>query len=180
MKKSPETQKDIKTIDLQKAIQLADRANLQNVRLIAANCLLRPSGLKGPYEIDISHSTNIQINKEKKVIVVLPTFALVARVVEKKGNTPDYEISASFALSYSVESFEGLKEENFYSFGEANGIYNAWPYWREFVQSTTSRMGISQLTVPVFRIASLNKDDAKKASGKKGTTKKKKKVKAKN
>ena len=33
-----------------------------------------------------------------------------------------------------------------------NPISNAWPYWREFVQSMSSRMGFPALTVPLLEI----------------------------
>jgi hypothetical protein len=34
-----------------------------------------------------------------------------------------------------------------------NPIYHSWPYWREFVQSMSSRMGFPALTVPLLEIA---------------------------
>ena len=37
-------------------------------------------------------------------------------------------------------------------FAQANGTFNLWPYWREFVQSTSTRMGLPALTVPSYRI----------------------------
>ena len=33
-----------------------------------------------------------------------------------------------------------------------NPISHAWPYWREFVQSMSSRMGFPALTVPLLEI----------------------------
>jgi len=33
-----------------------------------------------------------------------------------------------------------------------NPISTAWPYWREFVQSMSSRMGFPALTVPLLEI----------------------------
>jgi preprotein translocase subunit SecB len=38
------------------------------------------------------------------------------------------------------------------AFAKSNGMLNVWPYWREFVQSITSRAGLPPLTVPLFRI----------------------------
>jgi preprotein translocase subunit SecB len=57
-------------------------------------------------------------------------------------------------LLYNIKSFEGLDEKAFMSFAELNGTYNAWPYWREFVQNITNRMQLPTLTIPVFRIQS--------------------------
>ena len=38
------------------------------------------------------------------------------------------------------------------AFAKVNGVYNAWPYLREIVQSTTMRMGIAPLMLPMFRV----------------------------
>lgn len=177
MSKKIELHKEAKVIDLRKAVSVADRVSLEDVRLIHSRCYLKPSGIKGPYGINIECNVDIQINKEKQIIIVLPCFELIAYVVDSKKNEPDFAISASFALTYSINKFEGLDEDNYHSFGEANGVYNAWPYWREFVQNTTSRMGLSSINVPVFRIIPSKKEEAKTASKK--AVKKKKSVKKK-
>jgi len=38
------------------------------------------------------------------------------------------------------------------AFARTNGIYNAWPYWREFVQNMIARMNLPPLVIPVFRL----------------------------
>jgi preprotein translocase subunit SecB len=50
-----------------------------------------------------------------------------------------------------VTSLEGLTEAHLDAFAKTNAVFNAWPYWREFVQSTTVRMGLPPLVTPVFR-----------------------------
>lgn len=60
-------------------------------------------------------------------------------------------IESRFAVTYKVPSFEELTEEHIDAFGEVNGTYNVWPYWREFVQNATMRMGLTPLTLPVYR-----------------------------
>lgn len=42
--------------------------------------------------------------------------------------------------------------DDFVHFGFCNGTFNAWPYWREHVRQVTTRMGITPLVVPVFRV----------------------------
>ena len=36
-------------------------------------------------------------------------------------------------------------------FASRNGIFNAWPFFREFVQSTVARMGMPPLMIPLFK-----------------------------
>jgi hypothetical protein len=61
-------------------------------------------------------------------------------------------IAADFLLVYSITDVSDLDDASFRSFAELNGTYNAWPYWREFVQNITSRMDLPTLTIPVFRL----------------------------
>jgi hypothetical protein len=61
-------------------------------------------------------------------------------------------IEAQFLLVYSVPSTEGIEDRNLSAFVEINGVYNAWPYWREYVQNVSVRMGLPPITVPVYRI----------------------------
>jgi hypothetical protein len=55
-----------------------------------------------------------------------------------------------FHLSYRIDSFEGISDDHLDAFGKMNGIYNAWPYLREYVQSMTTRVGLPALTLPVL------------------------------
>ena len=65
--------------------------------------------------------------------------------------SPFLVIEAAFRLRYRVSDRAGLDDSHFDAFGHLNGVFNAWPYWREYVQSMTVRMGYPALTVPVFR-----------------------------
>ena len=82
---------------------------------------------------------------------VKPTFLLTAT----KKDLPDDElllfITASFVLIYSASSLGEFTDEQIEAFAKTSGIYNAWPYWREFAQSTAARMGLPPVMVPVFR-----------------------------
>jgi hypothetical protein len=84
---------------------------------------------------------------------VLPTFNM--DIIQEEGSSEQsvLNVTATFALVYLVDSFEGVSDVNLEAFSLTNGIFNAWPYWREFVQNTVARMGIQgSITVPVFRI----------------------------
>ena len=57
-----------------------------------------------------------------------------------------------------------------------NPISHAWPYWREFVQSMSSRMGFPALTVPLLEIVpkkSVEKEAKRQPVKKKPTRRKK-------
>jgi len=58
-------------------------------------------------------------------------------------------IIASFDAIYASSS--KLTKEQLEAFAENNVGYHVWPYWREYIQSTCQRIGVSPgLPVPVY------------------------------
>ena len=66
-------------------------------------------------------------------------------------------LEAEFALRYRLNTGEPVDDNNVEAFAKMNGVYNAWPYWREFVQSSVARMGLPPLVVGVITQQSLVK-----------------------
>lgn len=56
-----------------------------------------------------------------------------------------------YMLRYSLGNRKDLTSEDIETFCNMNSIYNAWPYWREFVQNMTNRMEIPTLTLPLLK-----------------------------
>jgi len=152
---------------------VSDRVQIRDVRLISCGCEQKPAATAGKKNYDIETSTDVQLNEDQGIIVVLARFHFEASI-EKKSQEPVLTIDALYALTYQVDSFEGLTQEGFEQFANLNGVYNAWPYWREFVQNTIGRMGLPPLTIPVFRIF----EPSPKATTAKKTKKKRKKKRA--
>jgi preprotein translocase subunit SecB len=76
----------------------------------------------------------------------------MAEDTEESRNDPPVAIRAVFALTYKVENLASFSDEELQAFGEINGVLNAWPFWRELVYSTLSRMGMPPVTLPTFRV----------------------------
>lgn len=133
-------------------VQVAQRVQIQDVRLIRCACYLEPEGVSGKkiYEIE-QQPTTVETNEESCRIFVFPTFDLKAHQEGRPGKVT-LDISASFLLVYKASCLKDLSQEAFQQFADVNGTYNAWPYWREFVQSTTTRMGMPPLVLEAFRI----------------------------
>lgn len=78
-------------------------------------------------------------------------------------------LKCDMALDYKVRDatlFQKLTEEDCNQFAELNGVYNAWPYLREFCQSASLRMG---LPVPVM-LPTLSPNAPSPLSGGAGST----------
>ena len=69
---------------------------------------------------------------------------------EEVGNAL-FTVRAEYRLTYRVVGTEALPPDALHCFAWLNGPYNAWPYWREFVQSMSARMGLPGVVLPVFR-----------------------------
>lgn len=54
-------------------------------------------------------------------------------------------------LTYSVPGDEAFAEPTLRAFASSNAVFNAWPYWRTFIQNCTAQMGLPRLIIPVFR-----------------------------
>lgn len=84
--------------------------------------------------------------------VISLEFEAIARPDSAPEDQSWMEARATLALTYSVSSFDDLSDVNLAAFAFINGVYNAWPYWREYVQSATVRLGLPPLIAPVYRI----------------------------
>ena len=75
-------------------------------------------------------------------------------IVEASGSEqPAVSIHTAFELTYRHPSDLEVTSQVLQEFAEINGVFNVWPYWREFIQSTMARMNLPVITIPVFRLA---------------------------
>ncbi|MEC6831249.1 hypothetical protein VXS06_05645 [Photobacterium toruni] len=63
---------------------------------------------------------------------------------------PILEIKAEFVAQY--ESSCALSEEEINQFGQKHVYYHVWPYWREVIQSSCARLGITPIIIPPLRV----------------------------
>lgn len=162
-------------IDLELAIKVSNRVQLENVRLMSCSCNQNYLSGPGKKSFDIEKSVESSIDESTNRIFVLTKFALQTYEVGDSTKESLTEIEASFLLIYQADFSDDITENAVEQFGNTNGIYNAWPYWREYVQNTIVRMGLPSLTIPVFRIFAPKKAEPpkKKVVAKKKSTAKK-------
>jgi hypothetical protein len=133
--------------------KVAERVELLLVWLVESTVKRTPGPTEG---LDYTTNTEAKVEMSRKPdrLFLLEKFILKALPRKKKEAT--VSIEATFLLTYQVEGSDPLDPAHAEAFARVNGIYNAWPYWREYVQSVTSRMGFPGLTLPVFRLSDLN------------------------
>lgn len=141
-------------IDL--ACLVSDRIELRSVTL--AKCSAgrsravdtRAENFKAELTLKYGYSKDA----EEKTLTVFLEFHLMGGNPQVKPSQ-SLRVDATFVLAYSIASFENLTDANLGAFAEVNGIFQAWPFWREFVLNTTARMGVHPLTLPVHRVSHL-------------------------
>jgi len=164
MKKSAMLRVDIQNLDMEMAARVAQRFVVQEIYLVDAKISRDPLTVS-PETLSLEHKCSTEIlshDEEKKLRFTLCNF----RVAAFNGKSPDkvvMKIEASFCTSYVTKSLpdplipgDDISPETLLAAIEylhtINPISDAWPYWREFVQSMSTRMGFPALTVPLLEI----------------------------
>lgn len=155
---------EAENLDMKAVAKVAQNASVKEIYLVDAKVsrdpLVMPSEtLSLNYEL----STKI-LQSSKDTLPILCKFG-VAAFGKKKPDTILMNIEASFCISYVLKDISGFNSEDIEHFSKINPIYNLWSYWREFVQSMTTRMGFPVLTIPLLHIMPKKpaKEQAKRA-----------------
>lgn len=150
---------------LQLAQAMAVRVRLEGITVTSSQTKLNldidelPDAFKLGYNFKVSGGCN----NDHTMTRVMVAFKLAGRPETPEGGEVDdcgpdvFQIEATFALLYEIASFDGLNQDNVDAFGRMNGVFNAWPFWREFVHSSALRMGLPPVTVPLLTIGGLEK-----------------------
>jgi len=131
---------------------LSSQVEIDQVRLVSTMARLGSPPQEGPVSIEFAYSVHSKANVKEGLVLVHPIFKVKGEDRKGRLRTPVFEIEAAFLLIYKVKDFTAVTKRVLDAFGQSNGIYNAWPYWREYVQSVVGRMCLPPLTAPVFRL----------------------------
>lgn len=78
---------------------------------------------------------------------------------DARGSEREVLVEAEFQLRYVARERLLATEAECRWFAELNSTLNAWPYWRELVQTVLGRAGVGSLTLPLWRASSMLVDD---------------------
>ena len=94
-------------------------------------------------------------------------------VDQKEALPPAVTIHAHFEIPYQLPKGFEVDETMLQAFAESEGMYNAWSYFREFVQSSSTRMTLPPIAIPTLDV----RETRQEKKPKKPLQKKKKKQK---
>ena len=181
MQKNPMLSVDIENFNRETAAKWAQRAVLKEIYLVEAK-ISRDPLIIFPEALSLEHKCSTEnIQSAQKVFSILCNFQ-VAAFSDKAPANLVMKIEASFCTSYihklpPLVSRKAIEEafikllvldsspddspdleyselvEMLDYCHTINPISDAWPYWREFVQGMSARMGFPALTVPLLEIA---------------------------
>lgn len=138
---------------------------IEDIRLTEATVRTKISSPKDVDEVDLVLDTSAIVKEHHppEPFVVLAT--IDAKLVPRR--TPEsaaVSIKAGFELRYSLPPDLRVSRRDLNTFARINSVFNVWPYWREFIQSMTTRMHLPPLVLPVFRVREAAKRISRKAS----------------
>ncbi len=148
----------LEKLDMEAAARVAQKFVLQEIFLVDAK-ISRDPLIMSPEALSLEHkcSTDYLSSSDNEKYLVLCNF----RVAAFNGKEPSklvMKIEASFCTSY-VKNPDIIIPKDIDSIlthveylMTINPVSHAWPYWREFVQNMSTRMGFPALTVPLLEI----------------------------
>lgn len=90
---------------------------------------------------------------EKNVLEVVATLCVFAKPQsEDEDEEPPLDIRATYRILYGRPPDFVPTNEELQDFARNNGVFNAWPYWRELTHSFYGRMNLPFPPLPVFRV----------------------------
>ena len=133
--------------------ELIAKVEIEDVRLVEANVATRvrsPSDT-GAVDLLVNREAEISEHQEENGTFFVMATMRAQLVPEQAKEDALVSIETRFELEYRLPEGFRVDPQTLTAFAETNGIYNIWPYWREFVQSTFVRMGLPPLVLPLLR-----------------------------
>lgn len=148
---------------------LIGSVQLQNVRLLRADTKtrLRAVGRIPAADLQLNRGVKILLRDEGGFRIGATFQAKIVATVppgdDPSPGDPIAEFHLLYELHYTVESAGAFPDEVLLEFGAVNGVFNVWPYWREYIQTTAARMQLPPLIIPVFRVVQRTEEQQKQS-----------------
>ena len=133
------------------SVEVANRIELENVRQLAGNFKLEQMNPEGEKTFTIIPKPEVIFDDENNKILVFIDFVVETFVKKGKEEKTLGTIGSNYLLIYNLKSAKDLTQKHFRAFAKFNGVFNAWPYLREFTQMATSRLSLPPLVLPTYR-----------------------------
>lgn len=134
------------------AAQVTPRVELDGIEQLAGSFVtLAQSAAKDVpegFSVDVKQS----VQRDDRVVLSQTSYRL--HIPWPDDTKRVIRIEATFAIEYQLQADAELESEAVEAFGKINGIYNSWPYWREYIHQSFARMGLPPLPLPLLTAGS--------------------------
>jgi len=142
------------------AFELHTHAEIESVRLLKSRVASRslPEPLRGPIALRLNHKAR-QAPAPKGLLRLEVSFH-VSGAEEKaataagsgRAREPLAFVECAWEVDYRLAEGYEPPREAVKAFKDGNAVFNCWPYFREYVQNTITRMNLPPLTLPLLRL----------------------------
>jgi len=132
-------------------VRAAQIDSIRLKRLVAESRIRSASEMTNP-DLTVGYSASASDRETAGFWVVVRAEAVVK---DKNLTAPEsaIRIAAAVEVKYTLpKDMEPPTDEELQSFADSNGVLNAWPYLREAIQDSSSRMGFPPILLPLYRI----------------------------
>ena len=134
--------------------QLWEVVNLRQVSLSRAvvSSTLRPEALpEQPPQLVLDIDARGADLPELSMVEVIATVKITGRGPDA-AEAPVFLVEADYRLLYDRPADFEVGDDEVNLFARQNGMFNVWPYWREFTHSIYTRMDLPFPPLPVYRV----------------------------
>jgi hypothetical protein len=131
--------------------RVAGRVQISTIELVHAQ-FERADAAILPSSLPMEAIPEIGIHLEWELSADRSTFGCIANFGTIFPEDAPYELHTQFRLIYHVTDGGDLKRGELEQFAHWNAVFNAWPYWREYLSSTLNRAQLPRFMVPVMGV----------------------------
>ena len=137
--------KDFKS--LSKVVRLV---NLSDLFLQSSNVIRTLDALSyESVEVEMS-STGELLSEQEDSFQAKVSFCLIVRPIEEEKKEL-VRVDSEYILIYELVATKKPSTDDIKVFCEMNAVYNAWPFWREFVQNMANKMDLPVPIIPLLK-----------------------------
>jgi hypothetical protein len=129
------------------ATVLSPWTHIEQIRLVKSQVESKPIEVVESSPLQHTFDATTAVNRESGTIDVRASLTVMV--------ADFFRMEAEYLLNYKVRKDIPIPDEVASAFGKMNGIHNVWPYWREYVQSVSTRAGMPPITLPLMTGASM-------------------------
>ena len=144
------------------AFEVHQNAVIDRLRLTRAKVTSRPNDEAGTSRIRVSFNFRSKpLVAPANILRLEVAFRMVGTELEAdvkdfagKGKKPEppVVVECAYEVDYVLHEDFQITPDHVKAFQEGNAIFNVWPYFREYLQSTLQRMGLPPLVAPFLRL----------------------------